>query len=403
MRKLPSHGVEINLIDKQPNNNPIEAGDQPIIDANAKLNALLNATVDAIIIINHLGIIELFNLAAERMFGYDAASVVGKNVKVLMPEPYQKEHDHYLAHYMHTKEKRIIGIGREIKAQKRNGEIFPIELSVGEVKEASHKQFVGIIRDISEQIQARSEAINNRERLAHVTRLTTMGEMAAGIAHEINQPLSAITSYAHASRNMLRSCSELDSENHARQQKILSTLEKISDQAIRAGEVISRLRDFVKQKKEQRAPVDLNWLIYETVKLAEVDTRLLDHGIELQLTNTPEAQINADSIQVQQVLFNLIRNAIDAMENQLNEPVCIRTRWLDKETIEVSVSDTGQGVSEENRSKLFEPFYSTKENGMGIGLSISHSIIVAHGGDLRHCHGVSKGSTFAFTLPASAI
>lgn len=373
------------------------------MDANAKLNALLNATVDAIIIINHLGTIELFNAAAERMFGYESVSVVGKNVKVLMPEPYQKEHDQYLNHYMQTKEKRIIGMGREVKALKSNGDIFPIELSVGEVRYASHKQFVGIIRDISEQVKARSEAIDNRERLAHVTRLTTMGEMAAGIAHEINQPLSAITSYAHASRNMLEACNEIDSKNHERQQKILSTLEKISDQAIRAGEVISRLRDFVKQKKEQRAQVDLNWLIYETVKLAEVDTRLLDHGIELQLTNTPEAQINADSVQVQQVLFNLIRNAIDAMDNQLNEPVCIRTQWLDKDTIEVSVSDTGYGVTEDNRSKLFNPFFSTKKTGMGIGLSISHSIIVAHGGDLRHCHGVAKGSVFAFTLPASPI
>jgi two-component system sensor kinase FixL len=374
-----------------------------MIDANAKLNAILNATVDAMIIINHLGTVELFNAAAERMFGYDSDSVVGKNVKMLMPEPYQSEHDGYLHHYMQTKQKRIIGIGREVKAQKSNGDIFPIELSVGEVKDASHKQFVGIIRDISEQVQARSEAIINRERLAHVTRLTTMGEMAAGIAHEINQPLSAITSYAHASQNMLEACSKLDSKNQVRQGKIFDALQKISEQAIRAAEVVSRLRDFVKKRKVQREQVDLHWLIYETVKLAEVDTRLLDHGIALKLTDTSDVQVNVDSVQVQQVLFNLIRNAIDAMEDKLNEPVVIRTRWLDNDNIEVSVSDTGHGVSEANRSKLFNPFFSTKEAGMGIGLSISQSIIVAHGGELRHCHGVTEGSVFAFTLPANPV
>lgn len=381
---------------ENPNNSVVQESE----DASAKLSALLNAAVDAMIIIDHQGTIELFNAAAERMFCYKAASVLGENVKILMPDPYQSKHDQYLQHYMQTNEKRIIGKGREVKACKSNGEIFPIELSVGEVEDSSHTQFVGIIRDISDQVKIRSEAINNRERLAHVTRLSTMGEMAAGIAHEINQPLTAITSYAHASLNMLEACKELDAENALRQQKILGTLQKISDQAMRAGEVIRRLRAFVKQRKVKREQVDLNTLIQETVELAKVDTRLLDHGISLNLTSDPEPLLNVDPVQVQQVLFNLIRNAIDAMEEQLNEPVIIHTRWLDKSYVEVSVTDTGHGVHEDDQNNLFDPFFSTKDAGMGMGLPISQSIIVAHGGELRHCHGVPRGSIFAFTLPA---
>lgn len=371
-------------------------------DAEAKLNALLNAAVDAVIIIDHQGTIELFSSAAERIFEYKSAEVVGHNVKMLMPEPYQSEHDQYLHNYKHSGEARIIGRGREVQGRKQCGKIFPIELSVGEVKDSSHKQFIGIIRDISKQVQARTEAMENRERLAHITRLNTMGEMAAGIAHEINQPLTAVASYAHASRHLLENCNDLNAENAVRKQKILKALQKISEQAIRAGEVISRLRSFVKKRKAQREVVDLNVLIEETVSLAKVDTRLLEHGIQLQLSTQPTPLLRVDPIQVQQVLFNLIRNAIDAMEDKPDEPVRIYTRWIEQNLIEVAVVDAGHGVSKDNESTLFTPFFSTKKDGMGMGLTISESIIQAHGGELKYRRGISKGSAFAFTLGATA-
>jgi two-component system sensor kinase FixL len=372
-------------------------------DANAKLSALLDAAVDAIIIIDHRGNVELFNAAAESMFGYQSAEVVGNNVNMLMPEPYQAEHDNYLQNYMHTNKARIIGIGREVKAQKKSGEIFPIELSVGEVKDSSHMQFVGIIRDISEQVKAHSDAILNRERLAHVTRLSTMGEMAAGIAHEINQPLTAVSSYAQACKNMLSKNSSISVESDFQQKKLFDTLEKISKQALRAGEVIRRLRAFVKKRKARRELVDLNSLIEDTINLAKVDTRLLDHGVKLHLTIEPKPQLNVDRVLIQQVLFNLIRNAIDAMETLPHEAVHIHTRWLDQRFIEVAVSDTGHGVSNEHKNTLFQPFFTTRPAGMGMGLPISQSIVQSHGGEIKHHPGEPEGSVFLFTLPAKPI
>lgn len=375
---------------------------QKVVDANAQLKALLNAAVDAIIIIDHLGSIELFNAAAQKMFGYQSSEVVGNNIRMLMPEPYRKEHDQYLRNYMETNKAKIIGIGREVKACKKNGEIFPIELSVGEVIESSHKQFVGIIRDISEQVKARSDAIANRERLAHVTRLSTMGEMAAGIAHEINQPLSAISSYAQACKNMLDRSANIPNTS-AQQQKLSETLEKISSQARRAGEVIRRLRGFVKKRNAQREYIDFNVLVKDTIELAKVDTRLLDHGVSLSLTTSPSPLLLIDEIQIQQVLFNLIRNAIDAMEDQPTDQVNIHSKWIDAQYIEVSITDTGYGISTENLERLFHPFFTTKEAGMGMGLPICQSIIQSHGGELKHRAGTVKGSVFSFTLPAKPI
>ena len=370
-------------------------------DALAKLNAILNATVDAMIIIDHTGTIELFNAAAQRMFGYSVQEVIGKNIKMLMPEPYRKEHDQYLDNYMKTNQARIIGIGREVKACKKDGEIFPIELSVGEVKESSHKQFVGIIRDISDQVQARSDAIANRERLAHVTRLSTMGEMAAGIAHEINQPLSAVSSYAQACKNLLQRENSL--ADAFQKQKLTDTLEKISNQALRAGEVIRRLREFVKKRNTEREYINFNDLIQDTIDLAKVDTRLLDHGIQLDLCSAPTPCLLIDQVQLQQVLFNLIRNAIDAMEDQPSAPVVIQSKWINEQYLEVSICDIGYGITEENRARLFHPFFTTKTSGMGMGLPICQSIIQSHGGELKHSPGSPQGSIFSFTLPAKPI
>lgn len=376
------------------------------VDTNAQFLALLDAAVDAIIVIDHQGLIEVFNNAAQKMFGYQAAQVLGKNVSMLMPNPYKAEHDQYIQNYIHSKHANIIGIGREVKATKANGDIFPIELSVGEVELANPPQFVGIIRDISDRIQTQADLAESRERLAQMTRLNTMGEMTAGIAHEVNQPLTAITSYAQACRNFLAQLQTSSQDESL--QKVKTTLDKISAQTHRASEVILRLRNFVKKGQVTRAEVNLNTLIRNTIELAQVDTKLLEHGIQLSLIDEPQPILEVDHVQIQQVLFNLIHNAMDAMDTSQSRsrsakthPIQISAKWLDKHTIQVSVADNGHGVDSAQVDLLFLPFFTTKSSGMGVGLSICQTIIEAHGGKLEYSNGRPKGSIFTFTLPAS--
>jgi len=369
----------------------------PIRDANARLIALLDAAVDALIIIDKKGNIELFNTAAQNMFLFSSEEVLGKNIKLLMPAPYREEHDNYISSYLTSGESKIIGKGRRVKGKKSNGEEFPIFLSVGEVKESSHTQFVGIIRDISEQENDRIEAQESRERLSHASRLSSMGELAAGIAHEMNQPLSAISSYAQASKRLLQTTSTDNKE------KVVTALDKICDQAIRASEVISRLRTFVKKRVAQRQAVDLNQLIIETINLAKVDTRIIDHEVILELNHHNKPQLSADPVQLQQVLLNLIRNGIDAMEHTKGSPLHINCQWLSDGLIEVSVIDSGLGMDEETISSIFNPFYTTKKSGMGMGLSVSQTIIHAHGGRIYFDASQTSGCKFSFSLPATII
>lgn len=372
-------------------------GQAPIKDANARLIALLDAAVDALIIIDGKGNVELFNTAAQNMFLYTSQEVLGKNIKMLMPTPFREEHDKYLSSYLSSGESKIIGKGRKVKGKKSNGDEFPIFLSVGEVKESSHTQFVGIIRDISEQENDRIEARESRERLSHASRLSSMGELAAGIAHEMNQPLSAITSYAQASKRLLQSNTEDNKE------KVVAALDKICDQAIRASDVIARLRTFVKKRVAQRQSVDLNRLILETVNLAKVDTRILDHEVILELDHQNKPLLSADPVQVQQVLLNLIRNGIDAMEHLKGAPLHINCQWLSDGLIEVSVIDSGVGMDQQTISSIFNPFFTTKESGMGMGLSVSQTIIHAHGGRINFDSSQPSGCIFSFNLPATVI
>jgi len=373
------------------------ASQESIIDANARLNALLDAAVDGLVIIDKHGHIELFNSAAQNMFMYTSEQILGKNIKLLMPTPLGDKHDQDISSYLASGESKIIGKGRKVRGKKSNGEEFPIFLSVGEVKNSSHIQFVGIIRDISEQEQNRIEAQQSRERLAHISRLSSMGELAAGIAHEMNQPLSAISSYSQASKRLLLTTTQ-DNEI-----KVVAALDKICDQAIRASEVLNRLRNFVKKRVAQREPVDLNLLIIETVNLAKIDTRILDHEVILELSPDKKPKLLADPVQIQQVILNLIRNGIDAMEHNKGAPLRIQSQWLSTVLVEVSVIDCGYGMNDEVRSGVFTPFFTTKETGMGMGLPVSQTIIHAHGGRIYYAASQPSGCVFSFSLPASVI
>lgn len=366
----------------------------------AHAQAVLDMTIDAIITIDQQGLIQSFSRGAERVFGYPAAAVVGHNVSLLMPAPYHDQHDDYIRHYLETGEKRIIGIGREVQALRQDGTVFPIELAVSEIWIGKARHFTGIIHDISERKRAEQrlrqreeEARQQRERLVHVSRLSTLGELAAGIAHEINQPLTAIAAYANA-------CQRLLVQGGSDPGELQTTLDKISTQAQRAGQVIKRLRGMIRRRESRREPCELNRLVQDTLVLAEADARL--HAI--RITTVLAAQpllVVVDPIQIQQVLLNLIRNGIDAMLEAAVDSgeIVVQTRLHDTDDAEVRVCDQGVGIPTELRSQLFRPFFTTKTQGIGLGLSISRSIITSHGGRLFCEPNPERGVTMAFVLP----
>lgn len=357
--------------------------------------AILDTAVDAIISIDEAGTIETFNRAAAELFGYATEDVIGTPIDRLMPEPHRSRHDQYMRRYMETGEKRIIGIGRELEALHASGRRIPIYLAVSEIMLEGQRRFTGIIRDLSEQYAARETLAEQREKLAHVGRLSTMGEMTASIAHEINQPLTAISMYAQSLLKLVRR-GELDPD------RLTDALEKLNTQSLRAGAIIERIQRFARAQESQREPADLNALLKDLVKLAEGDARIHDVVITFDLAdNLPLVQ--CDPIQIQQVALNLIRNAIDAMKDVSRgdgKGLAITSRAVEGHHVEVAVADQGTGVAEDQVKLLFKPFHTTKKDGMGMGLSICRTIIVEHGGELGFRNNPGGGATFYFTLPA---
>ena len=360
--------------------------------SDSRLDALLAAAVDAMILIDENGLITRFNPAAERVFGYTQAEVHGRNVSMLMPEPYHSHHDGYLGRYRATGEPRIIGIGREVTALRRDGTTFPIDLSVGEFRSGGERGFVGIIRDISDRVRSHTETEELRARLAHVGRLGTLGEMVSGIAHEVNQPLTAIATYASAGRRLLTS-------GQLRGPELEGVLHKISQQAERAGGVIRGLRNLVRRTDGRREQLDVNGLVREVVRLAEFEVRQSGFRLELHLA-AELPPVMGDGIQIQQVLLNLIRNGFDAMrENACGDQLEI-TSAAHESSVELRVADRGPGIDPRIADRLFEPFLTTKKAGIGLGLSICKSIMDAHNGSLAWSANPGGGTVFTMSLPA---
>jgi two-component system, LuxR family, sensor kinase FixL len=358
----------------------------------AHLQSILDSIPDAMVVINERGLIQSFSSAAERLFGLSAAEVLGKNVKILMPSPYREDHDSYIERYLRTGERRIIGIGRVVVGLRADGSTFPMELAVGEMHVREQRFFTGFIRDLTERQQTEARLQELQSELVHMSRLTAMGEMASALAHELNQPLAAIANYMKGSRRLL--------EN--RQDQSLSVLrdamEKAADQALRAGDIIRRLRDFVSRGESERRVEDVKKLIEEASALALVGAK--DKGVRVRFAFAPRLNyVLADKVQVQQVLLNLIRNAIDAMETAPTRELVVATSPAPDNMVEISVADTGGGIAPEIADQLFQPFVTTKSHGMGVGLSISRTIIESHGGSIAPRPNPGGGTIFTFTLP----
>lgn len=356
----------------------------------AHVQSILATVPDAMVVITERGIMQSFSHAAERLFGWTAAEVIGKNVKILMPEPYREAHDDYLDRYLTTGERRIIGVGRVVVGERRDGSTFPMELSVGEMISGDQRFFTGFVRDLSERQQTEQRLQELQSELVHISRLTAMGEMASALAHELNQPLSAMANYLKGSLRLL------DVDPIARD-RLQDAIHKAGDQALRAGDIIRRLRDFVARGEAERRVESLPKLIEEASALALVGAK--EHGVRVLFRFSPQVDlVLADKVQIQQVVLNLIRNAIEAMEEVKRKVLEIHIDPVADDHAQITVSDTGSGISPDIADQLFQPFVTTKRTGMGVGLSISRTIIEAHGGRIWVESNPGGGTRFCFTL-----
>ena len=357
----------------------------------AHLRSILETVPDAMIVIDEAGLMRDFSKTAERLFGWQAQEVFGQNVRMLMPSPHREAHDGYLQRYYATGEKRIIGLGRIVGGQRRDGSTFPMELSVGEMRIDEQRYFTGFVRDLTERQQTEARMQELQTELVHVSRLTALGEMASALAHEINQPLSAIANYLKGSVLLLgRADVPLE--------KIRDAVDRAAAEALRAGEIIRRLRNFVSRGETERVAESLSKLIEEASALALVGAK--QHGVRVSMNFDPAAdRVVVDKVQIQQVVLNLIRNAVDSMESSPTRDLHVSVRRDGSGRALVAVSDTGAGIGELALERLFQPFFTTKQSGLGVGLSISRTIIEAHGGHLSARNREGPGALFEFTLP----
>src|SRR5579862_316736 len=359
-----------------------------------ELQALLDASVDGIVTIDHLGRIQRFSRSAERLFGFSAAELVGRNVSVLMTDGDRNAHDGFLARYLSTRVPHIVGTGRAVTARRKDGSVFPAWLSVGVVEGAVEPRFVGFVQDLTQRRRSEEQGRRLQERLWHVSRLATVGEMAAGIAHELNQPLTAIANYAQA-------CDRLLARSSDNIEEVREALREITEQAVRAGDIIRRLRSLTHHHDAPRERTDVNTLITELTELVEADARHENVRYSLRLGSAlPPVEVHR--AQIQQVVLNLVRNAIEALAESaagLREVIVSTARTDDH--VEISICDNGPGLPAAITPRLFEPFCTSKPAGTGLGLAISRTIMGRHEGTLNYSANAPCGACFTLRIPAA--
>jgi PAS domain S-box-containing protein len=362
---------------------------------------IVEAANDAVISMDERGDILLANPATRRIFGYDLAEIIGEPMVMLMPEMMRKLHENGFRRYLATGKRHLNWQGVEVTAQRKDGQEFPVEVSFGELTSNGHKVFTGFVRDISERKQA-EERLRASERnlqmtqaeLVRVSRLTTMGELAASIAHEVNQPLTGVINNASA-------CLRLLANKNLEPEVLRGALEGIIADGTRASTVLARIRAFIKKEPAEKSELDINEVIQEVLSLAGRELYENQVSPEHQL-KTDLPSVLADRVQLQQVLLNLIMNGIEAMAEVTDRPrlLGVQSRIDESGEVLVAVSDSGTGFGLE-ADRVFNPFFTTKANGMGMGLSISRSLVEGHGGRLWAASNSPHGAVFSFTLPAA--
>jgi PAS domain S-box-containing protein len=361
----------------------------------ARKAAILDSALDCIVTIDHESHITEFNPAAERVFGYRRDEVVGKHLaEIIIPPSFREQHRQGFARFLATGETSVIGKRIELTAMRASGDEFPVELAITRIPSDGLPSFTGYLRDITERKQSEEALAIARSELAHVARVTSLGALTASIAHEVNQPLSGIITNAGTCLRML--AADPPNIDGARE-----TARRTLRDGNRASEVISRLRALFSKKAAPAESVDLNQAAQEVIALTL--SELQGNRVILRTEFAEELPpLAGDRVQLQQVVLNLILNAIDAMSGIEDRPrqLVIRTE-RESDQLCLSVRDTGVGFEPQNR--LFDPFYTTKPTGMGIGLSVSRSIIENHHGRLWAAQNDGPGATFLFSVPCSPV
>jgi two-component system sensor kinase FixL len=359
----------------------------------ARLASVLGTAPDGIVVVDEAGTVLTYNAAAERMFGRAARDVIGRNVTLLMPEEFAALEGGDLSRYLSSGFRRFIGHSREVRARHADGTVFPIELSVGEARTPEGRQFIGIMRDSRPRKEAERRLNQLQADLVHIARVSAIDEMGAVLAHELNQPLTAITLYLQAIRRSAAKNQTPDLPDATRE-----ILGKALREAERAAAIIQRMRSFVEKREPERAPSDVQALVDEAVELT-----LLGHRPHVRIERVRAEDVPAlavDAVQIQQVVVNIMRNALDAVRRSPDP--CVRVAsWAEREFVLVAITDSGPGIAPDVLPNLFRAFNTTKRSGLGLGLSISKTIAQNHGGDLWvDPGGEGRGATFTLQLPA---
>jgi two-component system, LuxR family, sensor kinase FixL len=365
-----------------------------LLEREAKLNSILNASIEGIVVIDIAGIIVSVNAAVENIFGFTPEELIGNSVKLLMPITMRKNQEDYLEKYLRIVIPKAIGHIREVEGLRKDSSLVPLDMTIAEFPLDGVRYFSGIVRDVSARKLQEQQEKEHLEKLAHVTRLGLMGEMASGIAHEVNQPLSAVVNYTQVCLRFLQN-------ENPDIEKVREIMQKVNQQALKAGQIIHSMREFVKTRKIRRSIVDINELIYDAISLFESDFKQHLIAMRFELTKSlPSVYI--DRVQIEQVLLNLIRNSVDALKELpqfTQRKLSIESSLNLLQYVEVRVKDNGPGLTPIQREKILTPFFTTKAAGMGMGLSISRSLVEAHRGTLHFNSMEDKGTTFYFTLP----
>jgi two-component system, LuxR family, sensor kinase FixL len=362
-----------------------------LVDSEGHRAAVLNTVPDGVLTIDEGGWVQSINPAVERLFVRPSHQLIGHHLSELI-DGMSPVFDRLMPD---ARPATLYEHSWDLNARRSDGSTFPIEFSAGRFEQLGSERYTVVIRDISARRKAEARVREHEAELAHVSRVSLAGEMAAGLAHELSQPLTAITAYA-------RGCLRLLAGPVPETAMLHEGISEVVQQAERAGDVLSRLREFVRGRDHQRALIEVGPLIESTVSLIRMEA--IQRQVEIETQIDPHLPtVLADQIQIQQVLLNLLRNAIDAIDGSNTERrlIVIKARYKNRCVVEISVADSGPGIATEMAETLFDPFVTTKPLGMGMGLSISRSIVESHGGSLRMARGVPFGAIFLFDLPTA--